>query len=145
MRLIAALIAAITLHLQPHASTPPVDYRAAVIYYMRTLPPDELIRVVFADTPVVDKMLYYASRESTGTTTKPYRYDCAANNKHSTAAGLFQTIRKQERINTLAAKGFTWEDIAGPDCLADAMLARALYDSCGIGPWTPPRYGCRHP
>jgi hypothetical protein len=145
VRFFAALAAALLLHLQPHAPAPTVDYAASYVYYMRSLPADEQIRIEFAGTPVVDKMLYFASRESMGDTVAPYSFDCAAHNKHSSAAGLFQTMRTQGRLDTLAALGFTWADVAGPDCLADVTLARALYDACGLGPWSPPRYSCHHP
>ena len=136
MRFLAALVAAISLHLQPHTSTPPpaVDYRAAVIYYMRTLPADEQIRIVFAGTPVVDKMLYIASRESMGDVRAPYTYDCAADNKRSSAAGLFQTLAKYHKTRA-ERLGFSWSDVAGPACYADTMLAFDLWREQGLQPW----------
>ncbi len=138
MRLIAALIAAISLHLQPpHASTPPVDYAAAYNFYLHTLAPEETIRIVFASAPpaVVERMVYIASRESMGDTTKPYTFDCAADNKHSSAAGLFQTLAKYHKARA-ERMGLAWSDVAGPDCVADVELAFNLWQEQGMKPWS---------
>lgn len=151
MKLIAALVAAITICLSacqsvpetvlfraqrnaPVSETPVVDYAAAYVYFLHTLPPDQQIRIVFEGTPVVDRMLYIASRESMGDTTQPYTYDCAADNLGSSAAGLFQTLAKYHKARA-ERLGLSWSDVAGPDCYADVQLAFDLWREQGLSPW----------
>jgi hypothetical protein len=97
----------------------------AVIAYERTLPAETLIRITWAGTPDVDRMLRIAMRES--------HMNCGADNPHSSAAGLLQTMgihrARAERM------GLSWANVAGPDCLDDVLLAKALYDDSGLRPW----------
>lgn len=112
----------------------PVDY-AAVIRYMRGLPPDVLIRIAFADTPVTERMLAIARRESGLGRHTPVPFDpaCSAKNPHSSATGLFQTLSGWN--GTAVAFNLSWANVAGPDCLDDVLLARAIYARSGLHPW----------
>lgn len=115
---------------------PPVDY-GAVIAYMRTLPPDVLIRIAFADTPHTDAMLKIARRESGllkgNRVAVPFDPACSAANPRSSARGLFQTLRGWQA--TAQANGLSWANVEGPDCLDDVLLARAIYAGSGLKPW----------
>lgn len=108
---------------------------AYVMYTLRTMPPRELLllhvgpRRFAALAPKID-------RES--------GWNCGIDNPRSSATGLGQTIYSKARENTLNSMGLTWAEIAGPDCYADVILIGLLYDSCGLGPWTPP-YNCLTP
>jgi len=118
---------------------PIVDMKAATVYYLRTLPPRTLMEELMGPGSS-SKMNYIIQRES--------GWNCGSNNRHSSAAGLGQTIKNQARVDFLAGHElgpFLWSDVRGPDCLADMILIKQLYDSCGLGPWTPPSYGCRKP
>ena len=111
-------------------------------YIMRTLPPEQLIRYMWRDTPDVDLMLRIAAREAClyckhrdGT---PYTAAeiCSADNPYSSAAGLFQTMGFHK---TLAeSMGLSWANITGPDCWDDARLAFQLYNhGKGLRNWSP--------
>jgi hypothetical protein len=106
-------------------TTPPVDYYQAVVYTLRRMPPDELIRIAWAGTGDTERMLAIARRES--------HFNCAADNPHSSAAGLFQTIGMHRRL--AESHGLDWGNITGPDCLDDVLLAKVLYDGSGLRPW----------
>lgn len=118
-------------------AAPPVDY-AAVIAYMRTLPPDVLIRIAFADTPHTDAMLRIARRESGllkgNRVAVPFDPACSAANPRSSARGLFQTLSGWQ--GTAQANGLSWANVVGPDCLDDVLLARAIYARSGLAPWS---------
>lgn len=105
-------------------AAPAPDYTAAVAY-VRSLPPETLIRLVFADTPVAERMVKIARRES--------GLNCAAKNRHSSATGLFQTLSGWRGLTE--QRGLSWANVAGPDCLDDVLLARAIYDRSGLRPW----------
>lgn len=87
--------------------------------------PEDLIRARWEGTGDEDTMVGIAWRES--------RFDCAADNPRSSAAGLFQTLAihrpRAERL------GIDWADITGPACLADVELAWSLYEEQGTSPW----------
>jgi hypothetical protein len=111
-------------------------------YIMRTLPPEQLIRYMWRNTPDVDLMLRIAAREAClyckhrdGT---PYTAAeiCSADNPYSSAAGLFQTMGFHK---TLAeSMGLSWANITGPDCWDDARLAFQLYNhGKGLRNWSP--------
>lgn len=106
------------------APAPIVDY-TAVIAYERTLPAETLIRIAWAGTGQADRAVAIARRES--------GLRCDADNPRSSAAGLFQTLSihraRAERL------GFTWAEVAGPDCLADVMLAFDMWQDSGWRPW----------
>lgn len=114
----------------------PVDY-GAVIAYMRTLPPDTLIRIAFADTPATDAMLRIARRESglgKRGAAVPFDAACSAANPRSSARGLFQTLSGWAGL--AAVNNLTWANVVGPDCLDDVLLARAIYARSGLRPWS---------
>lgn len=124
----------------PPAVTPvPLAFPATpadAVAYLRTLPPDVLIRIAFADTPVTDRMLAIARRESgLGKRGQPVPFDaaCAADNPRSSAAGLFQTLSGWSGLASTI--NVTWGEVAGPDCLGDVLLARAIYARSGLAPW----------
>lgn len=108
----------------PLTAQVPPDYAAAVAY-VRSLPAQTLIRLVFADTPHVETMLRIARRES--------NFHCDAKNPRSSATGLFQTLSGWRGLTEQV--GLSWENVRGPDCLDDVLLARAIYDRSGLGPW----------
>lgn len=114
----------------------PAPSAADAIRYMRSLPPDVLIRIAFADTPHTEKMLAIARRESgLGKHGEAHPFDaaCSADNPSSSAAGLFQTLGGWAGLASTI--GVTWDEVAGPDCLGDVLLARAIYARSGLGPW----------
>lgn len=116
----------------------PVVDPSVVNYILRTTPPDELIRYYFRDTPVVDRMLAIARRESglgKRGTAVPFDPACSADNPHSSAAGLFQTLSGWSGLASTLDPPVTWAEVAGPDCLGDVRLARAIYARSGLAPW----------
>lgn len=104
---------------------PPVDRYLVTYEWLRALPPEELIRIAWAGTGQADRAIAIARRES--------GLRCDADNPRSSASGLFQTLSihrpRAERL------GLSWADVTGPDCLADVILARAIYADSGWGPW----------
>lgn len=103
---------------------PTVDY-VAVSRYLRALDARTLIEIAWAGTGQTAKALAVANRES--------HFNCSAKNRHSSATGVFQTLSlHQARAERL---GFTWADIAGPDCYSDVMLAFNIWQDSGWGPW----------
>jgi len=124
-------------------TVPTVDFQA-LDRYLRALPPDTLIRIAFADTPVTQRMLDIACREAgLGKTRKgcdgprapgvAYDPSCSAANPGSSARGLFQTL---SGWSGLAGQiGLSWARVVGPDCLDDVLLARAIYARSGLHPW----------
>jgi hypothetical protein len=98
---------------------------AAVLRYVRALPPDQLIRIAWAGTGQEERALAIARRES--------GMRCNADNPRSSASGLFQHLS----IHAPRAEqmGFTWAEVAGPDCYADVMLAFAMWQESGWAPW----------
>lgn len=123
----------------PEVLPPPVDPGAPTAH-VGPLPdwlappvaatPEELIRARWAGTGDEDRMVAIAWRES--------RLTCDADNRSSSAAGLFQTLAlhrpRAERL------GLSWADIAGPDCGADIALAWSLYEEQGTRPWALTRH-----
>jgi hypothetical protein len=154
----SVLVTALTLVLAPSVSAdelpppvveevvelapPPVDYEA-VHRWLRVLPPDTLIRIAFEGTGAAERMLAIARRES-GLGKRgpgvPFDPACSAKNPRSSASGLFQTLRFWEGRSGwwpgVAHYGFSWAEIEGPDCYADVMIARAIWEESGFGPWT---------
>jgi hypothetical protein len=123
--------------LPPVPST--IDYVAATRYYLRTLPPQEMLRAVLGSDIAYNRLAPKITGES--------KWNCGINNRTSSAAGLGQTIFSQNRVNFLASHWlgpFEWSEVRGPDCLADVVLIAQLYSSCGLGDWTPP-YDCLRP
>lgn len=131
---------------------PPVDY-VAVIYTLRNTDPAELIRMAWADAgpAQVERALLIACRESglgkgSGRTwqeacspshrvpTGPHDSACGVPNAQgSGAVGLFQTVGgHRARAQRL---GLSWQDVAGPDCLADVILAHDIWTDSGWAPW----------
>ena len=111
-------------------------------YVMRTAPPEQLIRYIWRDTPDVDLMLRIAARESClyckHADGSPYTAAeiCSANNPHSCAAGLFQTMGIHRAL--AESMGLSWANITGPDCWDDAELAFQLYNhGKGLRNWAP--------
>ena len=92
---------------------------------MRTLPAQTLIEIAWAGTGQTERALAIARRES--------GLRCDADNPTSSAAGLFQTIGLHRP--RAARLGLTWEEIAGPDCLADVLLAHDMWRDSGWAPW----------
>jgi hypothetical protein len=129
----------------PSAAPAPVPFApvvdpSVVNYVLRTAPPDVLIRYYFRDTSetVINHMLRIAKRESglgKGGTPVPYDPACAADNPRSSAAGLFQTLSGWSGLASTLEPPVTWAEVAGPDCLGDVRLARAIYARSGLGPW----------
>ena len=121
----------VPLALPPPETTPVVEAPPVVDVYVRTyewlraLPADELIRIAWAGTGQESRALSIARRES--------GLRCDADDPRSCASGLFQTLSihrpRAERL------GLKWSDVTGPDCLADVILARDMYDDGGWGPW----------
>lgn len=118
---------------------------ADLIRYMRALPPDVLIDVAFAGTGAAPRMKAIALRESGlgrgGRPAVSFDPACSAANPSSSARGLFQTLRSvwagpRGWWPGVAHYGFTWAEIEGPDCLADVVIARKIWDGSGFGPWT---------
>lgn len=118
-------------------------------YIMRTLPPEELIRYMWRDTPHVDLMLRIAAREAClyckhrdGTPYTPAEI-CSADNPYSSAAGLFQTMGFHRALAESMAvpegqPKLTWANVTGPDCWDDARLAFQLYNhGKGLSNWNP--------
>jgi hypothetical protein len=111
-------------------------------YIMRTLPPEELIRYMWRDTPHVNLMLRIAAREAClyckhrdGTPYTPAEI-CSADNPRSSAAGLFQTMGFHRAL--AEGMGLSWSNVAGPDCWDDARLAFQLYNhGKGLSNWNP--------
>lgn len=101
-----------------------VDY-ATVQSYLWGLDAPTLIEIAWAGTGQTSKALAIAKRES--------GFNCAAKNRHSSATGLFQTLSlhraRAERL------GYSWADIAGPNCYADVMLAFDIWRTSGWAPW----------
>lgn len=114
-----------TIEAVPAAPAQTVDPYVVTYEWLRALPPDELIRIAWAGTGQADRAISIARRES--------GLRCDAQNPHSSATGLFQTLSihrpRAERL------GLKWSDVTGPDCLADVILARDMYDDSGWGPW----------
>ena len=118
--------------------TAPVVDPSVVNYILRTTPPDELIRYYFRDTSDTETMLRIARRESglgKHGTAVPFDPACSADNPHSSAAGLFQTLAGWSGLASTLDPPVTWAEVAGPDCLGDVRLARAIYARSGLGPW----------
>ena len=130
----------------PPTTVPVVD-EAVVNYVLRTTPPDELIRYYFRDTSpaVIERMLVIACREggigkgrghtwqeacSPSHRVPAVPLSCGADNPTSSASGAFQFMGSWRGWG-----GFDWRDIAGPDCLADVQMARAVWAAEGFGPW----------
>lgn len=126
-------------------STPPVpiastsvDLVAATRYALRTLSARDVLREIMGKNRF-NHLAPKLDGES--------GWNCGINNRRSSAAGLGQTLYNVNRERTLASHWlgpFTWSDVRGPDCLADAVLIDILYNSCGLGDWTPP-YDCLTP
>lgn len=99
---------------------------AEVIAYLRTLDGPTLIRIAWAGTGQEGKALAIARRES--------GFNCAADNRRSSAAGLMQTLSihrpRAERL------GLSWVDIEGPDCWSDVILAFDIWEDSGWRPWS---------
>ena len=97
----------------------------AVSRYLWALDGPTLIRIAWHGTGQEARALAIAKRES--------GFNCAAKNRHSSATGLFQTLSlhrgRTERL------GFSWADIAGPNCYADVMVAFDMWKTGGWGPW----------
>lgn len=106
------------------AERPTVDY-ATVQSYLWGLDAPTLIEIAWAGTGQTSKALAVAKRES--------GFNCAAKNRHSSATGLFQTLSlhraRAERL------GYSWADVAGPNCYADVMLAFDIWRTSGWAPW----------
>jgi hypothetical protein len=135
--MVAAVLAATTtappapVEVAPPATTtaveapPPEDVFVRTYEWLRALPPEELIRIAWDGTGQIDRALRIARRES--------GLRCDADNPRSSASGLFQTLAihrpRAERL------GLAWSDVTGPDCLADVILAKAIYADSGWGPW----------
>lgn len=94
--------------------------------YLRSLPPETLIRIAWAGTGQADRAVAIARRES--------GLRCDADNPRSSAAGLFQTLSihrpRAERL------GLTWANVTGPDCFDDVLLAFDMWQDGGWGPWS---------
>ena len=115
-----------------------IDLIAATRYALRTLPAREVLREVMGE----NRFAHLAPKLDGES-----GWNCGINNPRSSAAGLGQTLYNVNRERTLASHWlgpFTWSDVRGPDCLADAILIDILYNGCGLGPWTPP-YDCLTP
>jgi hypothetical protein len=129
-----------TVHAQELPPVPStIDYIGATRYYLRTLPPQEMLRAVLGSDIAYNRLAPKITGES--------KWNCGINNRTSSAAGLGQTIFSQNRVNFLASHWlgpFDWSEVRGPDCLADVVLIAQLYSSCGLGDWTPP-YDCLKP
>lgn len=111
----------------PMAPLPGPNY-GAIMVALRQASPQDLIAYLWKDTPHVKLMLAIASRES--------GFNCAIKNPHSSATGLFQTIGGHKAL--AASMGLSWTNIAGPDCLDDALLAFQLYNhGKGLSNWNP--------
>lgn len=91
--------------------------------------PQDYIRWAFQGTGQEARAIAIADRETGGT------FDCAADNPRSSAAGLFQTLKRYHEDRALRL-GFTWDDVAGPNCLADVVLAVDLWREQGWQPWS---------
>ena len=111
---------------------------------MRTADPRDLIRLYWKGTGDVGLMLAIARREAgLGKPGHDPREACAADNPHSSAAGLFQTMGFHRHLaETMAVPEgeppLTWANVAGPDCWDDVRLAFQLYDhGRGLSNWRP--------
>ena len=127
-RLIAAILIPLTLTPFPARAdelNSPTPTYADVIAYMRTLPAQTLIEIAWAGTGQTERALAIARRES--------GLRCDADNPYSSAAGLFQTIGIHRA--RAARLGLSWQEIAGPDCLADVLLAHDMWVDSGWRPW----------
>lgn len=121
---------------------PPPTLEQISIYIMRTAPPEELIRYMWRDTPDADLMVRIAAREAClyckhkdGTPFTAAEI-CSADNPHSSAAGLFQTMGFHRAL--AESMGLSWANITGPDCWDDARLAFQLYNNGkGLRNWSP--------
>jgi hypothetical protein len=121
---------------------PPPTLEQISTYIMRTLPPEQLIRYMWRDTPDADLMVRIAAREAClyckhadGTPFTAAEI-CSADNPHSSAAGLFQTMGIHRAL--AESMGLSWANITGPDCWDDARLAFQLYDhGKGLRNWYP--------
>jgi hypothetical protein len=116
----------------------PIDFTAATRWALRQLPAREMLLEVMGPRRFA-ALAPKITRES--------GWNCGVNNRHSSAAGLGQTLRTAGRIQLLASHelgSFTWDEVRGPDCLADVLLIERLYEACGLGDWTPP-YRCLRP
>lgn len=128
-RALGAIILTATLWPAPTQAQEPhpcelVDCQA-VAAYLRALPPQELIAIAWHGTGEIDTALAIARRES--------GFRCDADNPTSSAAGVFQHLSiHQPRAARL---GFSWQEIAGPDCYADVMLAFDMWRESGWRPW----------
>jgi len=98
---------------------------AAVVRYLRALPPETLIVIAWDGTGQTERALAIARRES--------GMRCDAANPRSSASGLFQHLSihapRAERM------GLSWSEITGPDCYADVLLAKAMWLESGWAPW----------
>ena len=126
--LLGALTVASTLTIRPAAAqdmNQPVDFYRAVVYTLRQMPPDQLIRIAWEGTGQTERALAIARRES--------GFNCAADNPRSSASGLFQHMSihapRAERM------GLSWTNVTGPDCLDDVLLAKAMWLESGWAPW----------
>jgi hypothetical protein len=124
--LLGALLIACGLTPDPVAADEqPVDFYVAVLYTLRQMPPDELIRIAWDGTGQTERALAIARRES--------GMNCAADNPRSSASGLFQHLSihapRAERM------GLAWANVTGPDCLDDVLLAKAMWEESGWAPW----------
>jgi len=83
---------------------------------------EDLVRLTFPEDP--DRAVRIARRES--------GLRCNADNPHSSAAGIMQTLDLHEpRARRM---GMTWGQVQ-TSCLANLAVARALYDEQGWRPW----------
>lgn len=113
----------------PPAVPIPADFSippsyAGVIAALHQMTPEQLIRFLWPAS-AADRMVAIARRES--------GLRCDADNPRSSAAGLFQTIGIHRA--RAARMNLSWADITGPDCVADAFLAKAIWDDSGFAPW----------
>lgn len=109
----------------PEAVIPIPPTPVQILAYIRALPAETLIRIAWHGTGQEERALKIARRES--------GLRCDAKNPRSSASGLFQHLRLHEA--RARRMGFTWAEVAGPDCYADVMLAKQMYDESGWRAW----------
>lgn len=127
----------------------PIVDSAAVLYVLKTSPPDVLIRYAFRheSAATIERALVIACREGgmgkgSGRSWRvacspshrhpavPFDPSCGADNPTSSASGLVQFMGSWRGWG-----GYNWSLIVGRDCWEDVQMFKAVYDSVGWGPW----------